>query len=65
MGVAPSINRNDLTCDVGRIKQQKTHRASDIRRRSDPAEQGKLPEEELLPVTLIERASVAPPIGTD
>lgn len=31
---------------------------------SDPAEQGKFPQEELLPVTLIERASVAPPIGT-
>ena len=40
MGTTPSINRNDLTCDVGRIKQQKSHRTSDIRRRSDPAEQG-------------------------
>ncbi|TRW95318.1 LacI family DNA-binding transcriptional regulator [Paracoccus sp. M683] len=31
---------------------------------TDPAEQGKLPQEELLAVTLIERASVAPPILT-
>lgn len=31
---------------------------------TDPAEQSKPPEEELLPVTLIERASVGPPIRT-